>query len=127
MYAKFAKTPRHRLSGVNLCNVIRGLKNTLGLPYSTIAGWMGITTSNLTSMISQGLNPYPEQWEAFKVGVKCHADSTTMLVGIPLSKVDTCAYRNCNETIILWAHNKKYCCPNHSKLERRIQIYAKNI
>ena len=118
MLAKVAKPTRHRIQGVNLCNSIREYKDALGLPYSTIADWMGITTSNLTSMISQGLNPYPEQWEAFKAGVKNH--HILKQVWINETKTAICAYRKCDESFILWAHNKKYCCPQHGKLERKL-------
>jgi len=118
--AKVAKPTRQRIKGINLCPTIREFKNALELPYSTIAGWMGITTSNLTSMVSQGLNPYPEQWEAFMAGVRNH--HTKKLEWIDEMKIASCAYRHCDETFILWAHNKKYCCPNHGKLERDIKV-----
>lgn len=42
-------------------------------------------------------------------------------IRLPLNKIAICAYRKCNETIILWAHNKKYCCPNHGTLERKLK------
>lgn len=45
----------------------------------------------------------------------------TVVVEVPLNKIATCAYRKCNETFILWAYNKKYCCPNHGKLERTLK------
>lgn len=87
--AKIAKPTRQRLEGRNYWYSIMVTKRCLDVKFSTIAGWMGITTSNLTSMISQHLNPYPEQWEAFKEGVQNH--HTQVQVWIDETKVKTCA------------------------------------
>ncbi len=100
--AKIAKPTRQRLEGRNYWYSIMVTKRCLDVKFSTIADWMGITTSNLTSMISQHLNPYPEQWRAFKEGVKCHNEDTDLriLMGVDTHKIKDCAC-GCGKVFLL--------------------------
>lgn len=105
--AKVAKPTRQRLKGGDYWFTIKKIKWMLDLPYSTIAGWMGITTSNLTSMISQCLNPYPEQWKAFSEGLRNYR--TQVQVWIDPSQTIVCRRAGCNIREAKTSWNKKDC------------------
>jgi len=52
----------------------------LELTYDEITPWMGISSSNLRSMISQELNPTEEEWINFKKGLSYYLTEKKELV-----------------------------------------------
>ena len=71
---------KQRLSDRNYTRAISGTKKSLDLTYTEIASWMGITPSNLRSMISQELNPTEEEWINFKKGLAYYQADKKALV-----------------------------------------------
>jgi hypothetical protein len=88
---------------------IKHVKIAHGLSYREIASWMNLTASNLRGMLSQGLNPTQLEWESFQKGLHSHLNKKTVLFNIPISKVETCRRKGCNEQFIKWSWNKKDC------------------
>lgn len=97
----------------------------MGLPFTEIAGWMNLTSSNLRAMIHLGLNPTLDEWEKFKNGLKNYIISKKnerILVCVSQDKIAVCRRRGCNEQFIKWSWNAKDCEKHRRKSFKKYPI-----
>lgn len=76
---------KNRLTDRNYSYIIKRLKTAHKLSYSDIASWMGLTVSNLSSMLTQNLNPTQTEWDSFEIGLSAYfkGQSFKMMPGPP--------------------------------------------